>query len=30
MPKLKKKKRITEEEFEALAAEDEKRWRDKH
>ncbi len=30
MPKLKKKKRITEEEFETLAAKDEKRWRDKH
>lgn len=29
MPKLKRKKRITEEEFEKLAAEDEKRWRDK-
>lgn len=30
MPRLKKKKLITEEEFEALAAADEKRWRDKH
>ncbi len=30
MPKLKKKKLITEEKFEELAAKDEKRWRDKH
>jgi len=30
MPKLKRKKLITEIEFEKLAAEDEKRWRDKH
>ena len=29
LPKLKRKKRITEEEFERLAAEDEKRWRKK-
>jgi GLPGLI family protein len=29
MPKLKNKKQITEEEFEKLAAEDEKRWRKK-
>ena len=30
IPKLKNKKLITEEEFEELAAMDEKRWRDKH
>lgn len=30
MPKLKRKRQITEEEFERLAAEDEKRWRKKY